>query len=50
MEHSQANINGLKYDHEEADLRVFVHASHEMKLYSPEGIVIWNIVKLTSMP
>ena len=40
MEHSQANINGFRSDHEEADSRVFAHAPHEMELYSPGGIVI----------
>ena len=32
MEHSQANIDALRSDREEAD--------------SPGGVVIWNIVKL----
>ena len=50
MEHSQANIDALRSDHEEADSRMFVHVSHDMELYSPEGVVIWNIVKLTLMP
>ena len=47
MELSKANIDGLTSDHEEADLRMFTHVSHAMELYSPLGVVIWNIVKLT---
>ena len=50
MEHSQANIDAFRSDHEEADSRMFVHVSHAMELYSPGGVVIWNIVKLTLMP
>ena len=50
MEHSQANINALRSDHEEADSRMLVHVSNAMELYSPGGVVIWNIVKLTLMP
>ena len=47
MEHSQANIDALRNDNEEADSRMFVHVSHAMELYSLGGVVIWNIVKLT---
>ena len=50
MGHSEANIDALRSDHEEADSRMFVHVSHSMELYSPGGVVIWNIVKLTLMP
>ena len=50
MEHSQANIDPLRSDHEEADPRMFAHVSLAMELYSPGGVVIWNIVKLTLMP
>ena len=35
MEHSQANIDALRSDHEEADSRMFGHGSHAMELYSP---------------
>ena len=49
MEHSQANIDALKSDHEEGDSRMFAHVSHAMELSSPVGVVIWNIVKLTLM-
>ena len=50
MEHSQGNIDALRSDHEEADSRIFAPVSHAMELYSPGGVVIWNIVKLTLMP
>ena len=50
MEHSEANINALRSDHEEADTRMFVHVSYAMELYFPGGVVIWTIVKLTLMP
>ena len=50
MEHSQANIDTLRPDHEEVDSRMFVHVSYAMELYSPGGVVIWNIIKLTLMP
>ena len=50
MEHSEANIDGLRSAHEEADSRMFVHVSHGMELYSPGGGAIWNIVKRTFMP
>ena len=50
MEHSQANIDALSSDREEGDLRMFVLVSNVMELYSPGGVVIWNIVKLTLMP
>ena len=50
MEHSQANIDALSSDREEADSRMSVHVSHVMELYSPGGIVLWNVVKLTLMP
>ena len=47
MEHSQDNIDALRSDHEEIDSRMFDQVSHGMELYSKEGVVIWNIVKLT---
>ena len=50
MEHGQANIDAFRYDHEEADSRLFLYVSYAMELYSPGGVVIWNIVKLTLMP
>ena len=50
MEHSQAYIDALRYDNEEADSRMFVYVSHPMELYSTGGVVIWDIVKLTLMP
>ena len=50
MEHSQANINAFRSDQEEADPRMFPHVSLALELYSPGGVVIWNIVKLTLMP
>ena len=50
MEHSQGNIDALRYDYEEADSRMFVHVSHAIELHSPGGVVIWNIDKLTLMP
>ena len=50
MEHSQANIDALRSDHEEADSTMFLHGSHAMELYSPGAVVILNIVKLTLMP
>ena len=50
MEHSQANIDALRSDYEEADSRMFVHVSHAMELYSKGIVVIWNIVKLPLMP
>ena len=50
MEHSQGNVDALRSDHEEADSRTFWQVSHAMELYSPGGVVIWNIVKLTLMP
>ena len=50
MEHSQANIDAMSSDHEEADSRMFVDVSHAMEFYSPGGVVIWDIVKLTLMP
>ena len=50
MEHSQANIDALRSDHEEADPRIFANVSLAMELYSPGGVLIWNIVKLTLMP
>ena len=43
MEHSQANIDALRSDHEEADSRMFVYVSHAKELYSTGGVVIWNI-------
>ena len=50
MEHSQAKIETMRSDDDEADSRMLVHVSHAMELYSPGGVVIWNIVKLTLMP
>ena len=50
MEHSQANIDALRSDNEEADSKKFVHVSYAMELYSPGGVVIWNIVKVMWMP
>ena len=50
IKHSQANIDTLRSDHEEADPRMFVLVSHAMELYSQGGVVIWNIVKLTLIP
>ena len=50
MEHSQANIDALRSEYEEADSRMFADVSHAMELYSAPGAVIWNIVKLTLMP
>ena len=50
MEDSKGNIDALRSDHEEADSRIFVHVSHAMELYSPGGVVIWNIVKVTLIP
>ena len=50
MQNSQANIDALRSDHEEADSRMFLHVSHAMELYSLGGVVIWNIVELTLMP
>ena len=47
MENSEANIDALRSDYEEAASRMFAHVSHAMELYSPGGVVIWNIVKLT---
>ena len=44
MEHSQANIDALRSDHEGADSRTFVHVSHAIELYSPGGVVIWKKV------
>ena len=49
MEHSQANIDALRSDHEEVDSRMFGHVSHAMELHSPGGVVISNIVNLTLM-
>ena len=50
MEHSQADMDSLRSDHEEADSRMFVNVSHAMELYSPARVIIWNRVKLTLMP
>ena len=41
--HSQANIDALRSDHEEADSRMFAHVSHAMELYSPGRFIIWSI-------
>ena len=40
MRHSQANIDALRSDHEEADSRMFAHVSHAMELYSPGRVII----------
>ena len=40
--HSQANIDALRSDHEEADSRMFAHVSHAMELYSPGRVIIWS--------
>ena len=50
MENIQGNIDALRSEHEEANSGMFAHVSHVMELYSPGGVVIWNIVKLTLMP
>ena len=50
MEHSQANIDALRSDHQEADPRMFPHVSLATELYSQGGVVIWNIIKVTLMP
>ena len=50
MEESQAKIDAMSSNNEEADSRMFAHVSHAMELYSPGGVVMWNIVKLTLMP
>ena len=49
MEHSQANIDALRTDHEQADWRMFPHVSDAKELQSPGGVFIWNIVKVTLM-
>ena len=49
MEHSEANIDAMSSHHEEGDSRIFANVSHAMELYSPRGVVTWNIVKLTLM-
>ena len=49
MEHSQANIDALRSDIEQADYRMFAHVSDEMELQSQGGLFIWNIVKVTLM-
>ena len=41
--HSQVNIDALRSDHEEADLRMFAQVSHAMELYSPGRVIIWII-------
>ena len=50
IEHSQVNIDALRSDDEEANSTMFAHVSHAIELYSPGGVVIWNIGKLTLMP
>ena len=42
-QHSQANIDALRSDHEDADLRMFGHVSQAMELYSPGRVIIWSI-------
>ena len=49
MEHSEASIDALRSDHEEADSRIFAHVSHAIELYSAGGVVIWKKVKLRLM-
>ena len=39
MKHSQANIDALRFDHEEGDPRMFAHISLAMELYSPEELL-----------
>ena len=41
--HSQANIEALRFNHGEADSRMFAHVSHAMELYSPGRVIIWSI-------
>ena len=41
--HSQASIDALRSDHEEADSRMFAHVSHAMELYSAGRVIIWSI-------
>ena len=43
MRRSQANIDALRFDHEEAESRMFAHVSHAMELYSPGRFIIWSI-------
>ena len=50
MEHSETDIDVLRFDHKEADSRMFVYFSYAMELYSPGLFVIWNIVQATLMP
>ena len=50
MERSQGKTDALRSDHEETDSRMFAHVSCTIQLYSPGGVVIWNIVKRTLMP
>ena len=50
MEYSEANIDALPSEYEEADSRMFALVSHALELYSPGGVFIWSIVKLTLIP
>ena len=50
MEHSQAKIETMRSDDDEADSRMLVHVSHAMELYSPGGIVIWKMFRVGLMP
>ena len=43
MRHSQANIDALRSDHEEADSRMFAHVHIAMDLYSPGRAIICSI-------
>ena len=50
MEHSQANIDALRSEHERANSRMFPNVLYPMELFSPGGFLISNTVKLTLMP
>ena len=39
MEHSQANIDALRSDNEEADSRMFVHVSHAIEFIHQEELL-----------
>ena len=43
MRHSQANIDALRSDDEEADSKMFAHVSHAMKFHSPGRVIRWGI-------
>ena len=40
MEHIEADIDALRFCHEEADPRMVAHVSYVKELYSPGGVVI----------